>query len=100
MVEIKGNNMPLGPYWDDKEFTLRQVEYQPGDIIYLFTDGYKDQFGEKIDKKFGKKRFKELIRDIRSKELSEQKKAMEENFQEWKGEKEQVDDLTVMAVKL
>jgi len=100
MVEIKGNNMPLGPYWDEKDFTLRKVEYEAGDIIYLFTDGYKDQFGEKIDKKFGKKRFKDLIRHIRSKDLSEQKKTLEENFQQWKGEKEQVDDLTVMAVKL
>jgi len=100
MVEIKGNNMPLGPYWDDKEFTLRQVEYQSGDILYLFTDGYKNQFGEKIDKKFGKKRFKNLIRNIRDKELSEQKKTLEENFLQWKGKKEQVDDLTVMAVRL
>ena len=100
MVEIKGNNVPLGPYWDEKEFTLREVEYQPGDIIYLFTDGYKDQFGEKIDKKFGKKRFKDLIRDIRNQDLPDQKKSLEENLRQWKGNKEQVDDLTVMAVKL
>jgi serine phosphatase RsbU (regulator of sigma subunit) len=100
MIEIKGNNMPLGPYWDEKDFTLRQVEYQPGDIIYLFTDGYKDQFGDKIDKKFGKKRFKDLIRDIRNQDLPDQKQSLEENFQQWKGNKEQVDDLTVMAVKL
>lgn len=100
MLEIKGNNMPLGPYWDEKDFTLRQVEYQSGDILYLFTDGYKDQFGDKIDKKFGKKRFKDLIRTIRDKKLPEQKKTLEDTFQQWKGQKEQVDDLTVMAVRL
>ncbi len=99
MIEIKGNNMPVGPFWDDTDFTVREIGYQPGDMIYLFTDGYKNQFGQRIDKKFGKQRFKELIRNIRHQNLDEQKRAMQENFNQWKGNKDQVDDVTVLGVK-
>ena len=70
-----------------------------GDSFYLFSDGYADQFGGKDGKKFKSKSFKKLILSMQDKSMSEQRVAMDEFFENWKGELEQLDDVCVIGMK-
>ena len=75
-------------------------EYNIGDTIYLSSDGYADQFGGGFDKKFKSKRLKKILLSIQDQTMSEQKESLVQEFQNWKGEKEQIDDVTIMGIKL
>ncbi|OFX28300.1 MAG: hypothetical protein A2X08_00555 [Bacteroidetes bacterium GWA2_32_17] len=99
MVELKADRMPIGIYETMDKFSLKQIQLKENDIIYLFTDGYKDQFNGKSGKKFLSKRFKKLIQEISTKTLIEQKIILEEALSNWKGSCDQVDDITVLGLK-
>lgn len=81
-------------------FELQNYSTQKGDIIYLFTDGYADQFGGKENKKFMIKRFRELLLSIATLSMSEQKEKIDTTFAEWKADNEQVDDVLVIAFRI
>lgn len=101
MEIIKGDRMPIGIHINfNKPFTNNELEYNHGDILYLFSDGYADQFGGPNNKKFRYKNFRELLINIHHKPLSEQRTILEETFLNWKGEEDQVDDIMVMGLKL
>jgi serine phosphatase RsbU (regulator of sigma subunit) len=76
------------------------MEIEKGDIIYIFTDGYIDQFGGSESKKYRLAPFKELLMKITNKSMSEQKDILELEFNMWKGEFEQIDDVLVMGIKI
>ncbi|MDF1558929.1 MAG: SpoIIE family protein phosphatase [Bacteroidales bacterium] len=98
---VRGNRSSVGgesyseKFFDDQEYHLRE-----GDIVYLFTDGYCDQFGGEGGKKMKVSRLKMLIDDIRSLPMQEQEKQVREFFYEWQGENEQVDDVLFMGLKV
>ena len=71
-----------------------------GDNIYLFTDGYLDQFGGEKGKKFKKTNFKKLLLSIEEKSMQEQSQIIQETFNKWKGDLEQIDDVCVMGVRI
>ena len=71
-----------------------------GDNIYLFTDGYLDQFGGKKGKKFKKTNFKKLLLSIEDQPMQEQSQIIQETFNKWKGDLEQIDDVCVMGVRV
>jgi len=73
---------------------------EKGDTIYIFTDGYADQFGGPRGKKFKYRPFKELLLSIQSKNMEEQKRILLETIEDWQGELEQVDDILVIGVKV
>ena len=98
--EISSNKIPVGYYIFDKEFTKQTIKYKKGDIIYMFSDGYKDQFGGVNDKKLGNKNFKHLLQRISRQKMDEQKRTLENTFRKWKDKKEQVDDVTILGVRL
>jgi serine phosphatase RsbU (regulator of sigma subunit) len=98
--EIGSNKIPVGYYTLNKEFTKQTINYQKGDIIYMFSDGYKDQFGGVNDKKLGNKRFKQLLQKMSGQKMDEQKSSLEDTFRKWKGKKEQVDDVTLLGIRL
>ncbi len=98
--EIKGDKQPIGQYGQLKPFTNHQVKLNEGDIIYLFSDGYPDQFGGEKGKKFMYKRFRELIIDTSMLEFSKQKNKLETEFNTWKQDLEQVDDVCVIGVRI
>ncbi len=83
-----------------KEFSDQEVEIKDGDMVYLFTDGYYDQFNKDMTSKFYKKSFYELIRSIASLSIKEQYKIIKETFEKWKGDGQQTDDITVLGVKV
>ena len=95
LTEYKGDSMPIGIYEkEDQSFTNTEILFKKGDIIYLFTDGYVDQFGGNERKKFMIENFKKLLINIHNKPMQEQKIALEKNYEEWRGENDQVDDIS------
>ena len=100
-IEIKGDKMPIGIYYKEKEtFTNHKVQLKTSDVIYLFSDGYIDQFSEIGNKKFLIKRFKKMLSEIYHLPLSEQKNILEETLKKWQGNHAQIDDILVMGMKI
>ncbi|MBL7937346.1 MAG: SpoIIE family protein phosphatase [Bacteroidia bacterium] len=101
LIEYKADKMPIGTYLETViPFSSVTIQLQPGDIIYLCTDGYADQFGGPKGKKY---KYKPLIDSlIKNAPLSmaEQKKILEKAFHDWKLNYEQVDDVSVIGVKV
>lgn len=103
LVQIKADKQPIGGnLYEGKErvFTLNSLDYRHGDEIYLFSDGFIDQFGGPKGKKFMIKRFKQLILDTLGMSKKIQKIELETRFNEWKGKEEQIDDVIVIGIKL
>ena len=101
IYEIKGDKQPVGDYGEHvKPFTLNSAHLEEGDVFYLFTDGYVDQFGGDKNKKFKAKPFRELLLSAFHEEMEDQKFILDQNFQNWKGDFEQIDDVTVMGVRV
>jgi serine phosphatase RsbU (regulator of sigma subunit) len=98
--KIKADKQPIGKYDYRNPFTTNNIKYTEGSIFYLFTDGLPDQFGGTAGKKFMYKRFEENILAISNLPLKEQKEKLHNVFQVWKGNLEQVDDVTVIGIRL
>jgi len=98
--EIKGDKQPIGIHFISKPFTSHNVELQKGDCVYIFTDGYADQFGGIQGKKFKYKQLQEMLVSIHDKPMSEQKKMLNETIEKWKGSLEQVDDVLVIGMRI
>ncbi len=97
--EYKPNKQPVG-FMPEKEepFTNHEISVQPGDKIYVFSDGYADQFGGPKGKKFKYKQLKDLLLKIAAKPMREQKEILLATFNDWKGDLEQVDDVCIIGV--
>ncbi len=100
LLETKPDRQPVGYHTEEqKPFTHHEVKLEKGDTVYLFSDGYPDQFGGPKDKKFMMKNFKKLLLSIQDKTMNEQKTILETTLAEWKGDTEQVDDILVIGVR-
>lgn len=100
LTEIRADKFPIGfMNGIKKSYNTKVVELQEGDLLYLFSDGYTDQFGGDNIKKFNRKRFRKLLTSIIELPLDKQKNVLEESFNSWKGKEEQIDDVTVMGIK-
>ena len=95
---VKGDRSYIGG--DHTLFTNHELLLSEGDIIYIFSDGFADQFGGENDKKFSYKRLKELFLEISSQNMREQKEKLAATFKHWKGVQEQLDDVCVIGVKI
>ncbi len=100
LVEITANKQPIGVHIDATNFTTHTVKLNKGDQVYLFTDGYADQFGGPKGKKFKYKQLEELILSVHNSNANEQKQKLEEAFTKWKGGLEQLDDVCIIGVKI
>ena len=93
--------MPVGKHDRDKEsFTSHTIEIKEGDIIYTLTDGFPDQFGGEKGKKFMSKNLKELLIANSTLSMQGQKELLATTFKNWVGELEQVDDVTLIGIKI
>ena len=98
---IKADRMPIGVHDRDKNsFTNMEFSMHKGDMYYILSDGYIDQFGGPKGKKFMTKRFKQLILDIHTKPMEEQKEILWQTILEWRGEIEQIDDIIIIGIKV
>ncbi|MFC2152206.1 PP2C family protein-serine/threonine phosphatase [Bacteroidota bacterium] len=101
ITEIKGDRMPVGIHINfDKPFTNHTVNLQGNDQIYLFSDGYADQFGGPKGKKFRYKQFKELLVNISHEPMNIQKEILNNTHDKWRGSAEQIDDILVFGIKI
>ncbi|MBK7669231.1 MAG: SpoIIE family protein phosphatase [Sphingobacteriaceae bacterium] len=98
--ELGYDKMPVGQAEKLNSFTLQTVNSNKGDILYLLTDGYSDQFGGPAGKKFKYKQFSDTLHQIATLPLPQQKEKLEFAFNAWKGEQEQVDDVCVIGIRL
>ena len=100
LERIGPDKMPIGIHVSlDKPFTNYTITPAKGDLIYLFSDGYADQFGGEDGKKFKYKFFRDMLMEVRDLSLDKQKDIVEERFDSWKGDLEQVDDVILMGIR-
>ncbi len=100
MLEYKGNNMPVAYYEKMSDFTSYTIEMKQGDRVYMFTDGFPDQFGGPQGKKFKYRPFKDLLLEIHERPMEEQHRILSLIFEEWKGDLSQIDDVLVIGLRL
>jgi serine phosphatase RsbU (regulator of sigma subunit) len=101
LLEIKPDKMPVGKHDKDQQpFTTQTIQLQKGDVIYTLTDGFPDQFGGENGKRFMSKRLKELLIANSHLPMSEQKELLDTTFKNWAGNLEQVDDVTVIGIRV
>ncbi|GAB4208251.1 MAG: hypothetical protein Fur0023_19680 [Bacteroidia bacterium] len=100
LIKTEGDKYPIGGVQMDvdRNYTLHTFDLQKGDSVYLFSDGYADQFGGDKGKKMMMKRFLQLLQEIHLKPLDEQKEILKTFFNQWKSHHEQVDDVLVIGI--
>lgn len=97
---LRPNKQPIGKYEHRTPFDQEQITLMKGDCLYLFSDGYADQFGGPNGKKFMYKKLRNLLENVGDLKMSEQHNTLETQFNNWKGNVEQVDDVCIIGVRL
>jgi serine phosphatase RsbU (regulator of sigma subunit) len=100
LTEYKGDSMPVGIQTKTEPFTKHIIDIEPGDLIYMFSDGFMDQFGGKHGRKFLSRNFKALLKEIYYLPLDMQKKVLSETLDIWKGDHEQIDDILIVGIRI
>lgn len=101
LIEIKPDRMPIGKHHNDIiPYTLYSIELCKGDLIYTLTDGFADQFGGLNGKKFKSKQLQNKLIEISDKPMSIQKQILHDEFESWKNNLEQVDDVCIVGIKI
>jgi serine phosphatase RsbU (regulator of sigma subunit) len=101
LTEIPADRIDIGSHTaETEEFTNHEMKCEPGDLIYLFTDGYADQFGGPSRKKYKSQKFKDFLLSIHRESLDDQKLMLDNEIETWKGGFEQIDDILVLGIKI
>jgi serine phosphatase RsbU (regulator of sigma subunit) len=100
LEELKPDKRPIAIYPDMDAFTNHEVSVSKGDTLYLFTDGYSDQFGGEKGKKFMSRNFKNLLVEHAHKPMAEQQRILDHTIEAWKEGHEQIDDITVVGIRV
>ena len=100
LFEIKSDKQPIGYFDVRKNYQNNVIDIQKGDTIYLFSDGFADQFGGSKGKKYKYAQFKKLLLDIQNQSFEEQRGALKESFDTWKMQFEQVDDVCIIGLRI
>lgn len=100
IIEYKPDKMPIGFHFKNNNFRNNVIEIQNHDKLYLFSDGFADQFGGPNNKKFKYKQFKELLLNVQTKTMNEQKTIIQTVLKDWQGKNEQLDDILVVGIQL
>jgi serine phosphatase RsbU (regulator of sigma subunit) len=102
IIETRGDRQPVGIYGDNLEtpYTNHEIEIKSGDSVYIFSDGYADQFGGPSGKKFKYSQFKSLLVQVQEESMAKQKEILNTRIEEWMGdEEEQIDDILVVGIR-
>jgi serine phosphatase RsbU (regulator of sigma subunit) len=100
VIETKPDKQPIGKFAFAKDFTKHEFQLHKGDEIYIFTDGFQDQFGGEKGKKYKVSRLRELLIALNLQTMDEKRTKIEEAFRDWKGELDQVDDVCIIGVRI
>ena len=98
---IKTSKFAIGSFKPgEQNFETFEIDIKKGDKIYIFSDGYPDQFGGEKGKKFMYRRFKELLLSTINESMEDQKRLLDQRIESWRGDHEQVDDILVFGVEV
>ena len=100
LFELKGDKQPIGVHWEEKKFTSHRVRLMDNDTLYVFTDGFVDQFGGEQRKKYKSKRFKELLLSFQKESMDKQKQLLEDALESWSGDIDQIDDVCIIGLRM
>ncbi len=101
LTVIKGSRQPVGSHiLENEPFENHELQMKPGDRMYIFSDGYQDQYGGDENRKFMVGRLKRFFVEIHKKPLGTQKEIMNQTIEEWMADKKQIDDILVIGIKL
>jgi serine phosphatase RsbU (regulator of sigma subunit) len=100
VTALNPDKQPIGYFEKSDRFRQKTIQLEKGDMIYLFTDGYIDQFGGPKGKKIKKRLFRENLLSISDKSMGEQKELLEKIFYDWKGTLDQIDDILVLGIRV
>lgn len=100
LTELKGDKQAVGKNSIENDFTQTTFELQENDVLYLFSDGYVDQFGGEKGKKYKRQTFRDKLAHVSTLSFAQQRKVIEEEFENWKGDIEQLDDVCVLGVRI
>ena len=100
LFELKGDKQPIGTHWEENPFRTTSVYLKEHDSFYMFSDGYIDQFGGEQRKKYKSANFKKLLLSVQGKEMEAQREILEDEFDRWRGPFEQIDDISVLGVRI
>lgn len=100
LFELKGDRQPIGIHAIETDFTTHTLKLQGEETIYIFSDGFVDQFGGEPRKKYKTPRFKQLLQSVQDKPMEKQKVIIEEEFESWRGDIEQIDDVCIVGVRI
>lgn len=101
LTQIKADKFAIASFEDGSQnYTTHKIDVQSGDIVYIFSDGYADQFGGEKGKKFMYRKFRDLLMSIKELPMIEQKRILDDKIEGWKGAFEQVDDILVIGVRI
>jgi serine phosphatase RsbU (regulator of sigma subunit) len=101
LSQVSTDKQPIGRFSEKTmPFKSKTISIQKGEMIYLFTDGYADQFGGPKGKKFKNKQFQELVTSISKLPLEQQKEKLNLTIENWKGNLDQVDDILVVGIRI
>ncbi len=102
LIELTPDKFPVGLFEEEelRIFKFREIQLQKGDRIYVFSDGYSDQFGGPLGKKYKRSTFVEFVRGLQTLPVKEQRELLEQEHLAWKGTNEQIDDILVMGVEV
>ena len=100
LTEIKADKMPVSILTgEQKPYTEHTLQVEKGDVIYIFSDGFPDQFGGPKGRKYMMKRFRQLLTDIHQEPMQTQHDRLAEDMKAWMGDGEQIDDILVIGVR-
>ena len=100
LIQLQPDKMPIGIYFkQERPFESKEINLQEGDSIYIFSDGYIDQFGGYQGRKFLRSKFKDMLLDIYDKPMKEQKLFLEKTLEEWQGDEPQIDDILIIGFR-
>lgn len=101
LTELPGDAFSIGSYVNgERDFTSKTFKLQPGDCIYLFSDGFADQFGGAYGKKFMRKQFRQILLEMHHLPMPGQQEALAAHFDAWKGDGDQIDDVLVIGIRV
>jgi serine phosphatase RsbU (regulator of sigma subunit) len=99
LLEYRGNRFSIGKIRKNRKFENHEIQLEDGDVLYMFSDGYADQFGGADEKKFKASAVKNLLMKIKDKPMDEQKDILNDTIEDWRGTIEQVDDILFIGRK-
>ena len=100
LIETKANKQPIGKFENLQPYNTHSFQLEKGDTIYIFSDGYSDQFGGARGKKYKTTNFKNFLLSIQESSMPKQLTLLDAEFEKWRGSMEQIDDVCVIGLRI